>query len=258
MFYDPELDRDMAHGSLIGLGVAWYMLPQDCELSEELFEAAKREAGWQEGGNGGLVPGMMFNILGLLLAQEFGDRKLAARLRAALERVAEPRTDFDSTGEVASDGDGRDDCGEFGYFFHLGERWPRGQMSALLACAEVCQEGQWRAFFATTPEEHASRLAQPTVEGVEFPSLGISLAENSQDLKSLHIRTYAATPKHIGKETTFRIANLPPQSNISVDCDGAAYQDWRHIGSTSIEISCQIDDHSFVVHMPVGEAQARL
>lgn len=233
LYYDPELDRQMAHNTFMGLAAAWYLVPQDADLAHELYDVVKQRLRW--GAGGGAIPrSAMFNILGLLLAQEFGDAAVAAALRSALERMGEPR-DF---------GDG-----EFGYFFHLGEPWPRGQSSALLVTAEVLAEGQWRAVFARTPEQHAARLLEPTVEGVDFPSLGISSARNDLGAAALHVETYAASPSSAGRDTSFCVVQLPQQASraFRVFCDGAPHTQWQRLSDTAIKIHTDIGAHSFRV-----------
>lgn len=236
-YYDPLLKKEFANDTKIGLSIAWYLLPQDLELTREIWEAVKKETGWSDG-SAGLLPGtFLLNILGLLIAQELGDVPVATKLRGLVEQMAEPRTFGD---------------GEFGYFFHLEEPWPRGQPSSLLACADVLTPGQWRAVFNKTPEQHAARLREPAVEGVEFPSLGISLARNDLDNGTLHVNTYAATPSHAGRQTAFKVNNLPPgppdNSHVQVKCDGADYVNWQHTSPNCITIQSKVGTHSFVVH----------
>ena len=77
LYFDPHLERHMQHGPFIGLGIAWYLAPQDHALALELYEAVRDTLGWTGGGGEGgvsLMPGgLMLNVLGLVLAQEFGD-----------------------------------------------------------------------------------------------------------------------------------------------------------------------------------------
>ena len=51
-----------------------------------------------------------------------GDELVASRLRTAIDPLVEGKEFGD---------------GEFGFFSHLGEEWPRGQSSALHICTEV-------------------------------------------------------------------------------------------------------------------------
>lgn len=233
-FYDPQLDSHMKVGIGMALIVAWYLLPQSPDLATQLYEAAKQGLGWAAG-KATMLPttgSYTINLAGLLVAQELGDTKVAKLLRDDLEHFAEPR-DF---------GDG-----EFGYFFNVGEAWPRGQSSAMLVCAEMLSQGQWRAFFQQSPEVHESRLKEPTIEGVDFPYLGISGANNDPDSGILHIETYAATPSHAGRTTKFNVINLASRQ-VSVQRDGSLYDKWNFTGATSITVETEIGDHSFQVN----------
>ena len=73
----PTWGGTCKHGPFIGLGIAWYLAPQDHALALELYEAVRDTLGWTGGGGEGgvsLMPGgLMLNVLGLVLAQEFGD-----------------------------------------------------------------------------------------------------------------------------------------------------------------------------------------
>ena len=82
------------------------------------------------------------------------------RLRAAAEREYEPKV----FGEHQE---------QFGWFFHNKEGYPRGQGSAMLMAAEIAGPGDWtRAFEARYQDKYTA----PTVEGIEFPALGVSQA----------------------------------------------------------------------------------
>ena len=76
----------------------------------------------------GQTMGVLFLALALTLAIEFEDKEVEKRAKHLLRAFSEPRH-FD------------DGC--FGFFFHLQERWPRGQLSALLMTAEVGGGGRW-------------------------------------------------------------------------------------------------------------------
>lgn len=234
-FYDPQLDSHMNAGIGVALVVAWYVLPQNLDLATELYEAAKQQLGWADG-KVSMLPSSgsyTLNLAGLLVAQELGDTKVAKLLRDDIEHFAEPK-DF---------GDG-----EFGYFFHVSESYPRGQPSAMLASAEMISQGQWRAFFQQTPEEHAARLKEPTVEGVDFPSLGVSSAFNNPNSGVLHVETYAASPSQSGQETTFSIVNLPSAAAVMVQRDGVLYKKWTASSESSIAIDTVIGEHTFAIH----------
>merc|ERR1711860_405336 len=77
---------------------------------------------------------------------------------------------------------------EFGFFFHLGENWPRGQMSALLMCGEVLTSGDWQRAFHNAGNK--DRFHAPTVEGIAFPDVGVSQAWNDTERGVLIVSLY--------------------------------------------------------------------
>ena len=240
-YYDPELDYHLrAAGIIMGFGLAWYILPQDPILAKELYDAVKDTIGWPDrcptqftGLEG---PGAL-SILGLLLAQEFDDQDAVIFLRSEMLRVSE-----------------RKDCGdqEAGYYFFRDEQYPRGQLSALLASSHVLSKGQWHAFFNRTSEELKAQHGNPEVIDVDYPFLGLSEARCMNDKSGkfqmmLYIETYSAT-SHTNLLTTFQIIKLPNALNdVSIECDGVAYHDWKAISETSIEIATSCTTHTFQV-----------
>eukprot|EP01050_Picozoa_sp_SAG11_P010896 SAG11_NODE_1117_length_5798_cov_10.203194_7_plen_103_part_00 len=63
--------------------------------------------------------------------------------------------------------------GEFGFFSHLGERWPRGQSSALMICAELMTPGAWSNCF--NDPMHADReRGGPSLILIPFVALLLS------------------------------------------------------------------------------------
>lgn len=78
--------------------------------------------------------------------------KVAQRLEEAMQDVLEPRF-F---------GEGGD---EFGYFFHLGEEWPRGQLNSLMMCNDLLTSaGDWPV---TTPAIHFVLVNTRTLEDAD-------------------------------------------------------------------------------------------
>ena len=155
---------------------------------------AANTSGWRNGT--GEVQG---NTTGLVMAREMGDDVAYERLRAAAEREYEPKF----FGEHQE---------QFGWFFNNKEGFPRGQGSAMLMAAEIGGPGDWtRAFEA----QHLDKYSAPTVEGIEFPSLGVSQAWNDRTTGTLHVVTYAAAPEKRGAATRWRVTNLPGTTNLT-------------------------------------------
>lgn len=166
-------------------------------------------------------------------AVELGRDDVAARMRDLLEIIGQPQRFGD---------------GNFGFFYHLQEKYPRGQISANLMLAEVNDVGGWRRFF--TNRTYHDRFDAPTVEGVDFPSVGLSQAWNDPEAGTLTISTYASTPSKTGLPTSFRVINLLPaeRESVTVMRDGESYSDWTiNEDGTCLEISASIATHTYVV-----------
>lgn len=238
LYYDPLLDRVHGRHRAAGLAPAFYVLPQDRALGEVLYRAGVASVGWDRRWlpvlNPGGEPRML--SLALLMAREFGDHTTTRRLTRRLRRFENGRF-FD-----AGKGDDED---EFGFFFRYGEPWPRGQESALLMLRDLLDgEGDWwRAF----NEWDAGKFAAPSIEGVDYPRIGLASAWNDPAKAVLELETYVATRSERGSPTRFRVTRLPDSAAVSVWRDGAAYGAWTALGPDAIEIETQVGDHVFEI-----------
>jgi hypothetical protein len=243
LYYDPLIDYVHGRNAVIGLFPAIYLLPQNRTLAEDLYRKAVASVGWDKWWLPTLTPRNMPRgaTIGLLLAREFGDHTTARRLGRRLEKTSEGKF-FNGAG----DGDGADDGGgeaeEFGYFYNFGESYPRGQESALYMLAEVMEPGDWYAAFNEIDTE---RHAAPTVEGVDFPSLGIRQAYNDPNEGVLTVETYAATRSASGTPTRWRVINLPDSQSVAIELNGQSFGGWRAVNANTIEISGCIESQIF-------------
>lgn len=229
-YYDPLLDEHMRHGPSDALPTSLYLLPQEPSYAEFLYHAAVTRLGWNDPGKPTRAPAdPRFLALGLALAKEWGDDTTVVRLHDYAEAHFEPRA-FGANGD------------EFGWWFGFGEDWPRGQMSALMIMSEVGGPGAWRRLFR---EPNLSKFDAPTVEGVDFPSLGIAQAWNDPAEAVLHVETYAADSSRKGGPTQFSITNLPDAALVDVHCGADTYGRWRATGDHSIEVESEIADRVF-------------
>ncbi|HSH75115.1 MAG TPA: hypothetical protein VLA09_05510, partial [Longimicrobiales bacterium] len=226
MYYDPIEDFHFGGNPAGGLNTAHLMLPQNRELGTMIYEAVADALGWRAG-TGELRP----NTNGLLLAKELGDTSVAERLQAAADRSNEPK----AFGEQRE---------QFGYFFNNKEGYPRGQASAMLMAAEVASPGDWTRAFETP---HLDKYDAPTVEGIDFPSLGVSQAWNDRNAGVLKVATYAAAPEQRGAATSWRVTNLPSTNDISVRLNGQPFTRFEVTGPDTIRIDSTIDAHQFEV-----------
>ncbi len=176
--------------------------------------------------------------LGRVLAAEFGDTATDRRLALYSEEHFEPKF-------FGADG------GEFGWWFRLGEPWPRGQLSALMMMAEVGGPGAWARLYRSP---NLAKFSEPTVEGVEFPALGISRAWNDPATGVLQVETYAADRSRAGAATRFRVTGLADAASVTVRCDGQEHRRWRVTAPNAIEIESEVADRAFeiVTGRPAG------
>ena len=221
-------DETSAYASLCP---APYVYPQHREFGTFLYETSVRQLGWNDPRKPLIEfhPDPRWALIALLMARELGDRTTEDRIRARAEAAHDPRR----FGE-------NDDY--FGWFFNTGEDWPRGQLAALAMCSEIGERGAWTKLF-----EHPNleKFSEPTVQGVDFPQLGIAQAWNDRTAGALWVETYAATTSMAGSRTTWQVTNLPQAKAIEVSCDRADFARWRVIDDDTIEIDSDIDRHVF-------------
>jgi len=225
-YYDPVEKFHFGGPVAGGLSTAHLMQPQNPELGRFLYDAAANALGWRAGSGD-----IRANTTGLVMAREMGDAVAYERLRAAAEREYEPRV----FGEHQE---------QFGWFFNNKEGFPRGQGSAMLMAAEIAGPGDWtRAFEA----RYLDKYNAPTVEGIEFPSLGVSQAWNDKATGTLRVVTYAAAPEKRGGATKWRVTNLPSVANLTVRLNGQPFTRFAVTGPQTIELTTTIDAHQFEI-----------
>lgn len=234
-YYDPlEQFAYSPPTGLSGLSMLaplFYLYPQAPEFGLALYEAGVRDLGWNDRTKS-IV--QAFNdprwiTMTLMLAREVGDATTEKRLVAVAEQEFGP--DF-----FANDED------RFAWTFGLDDPHPRGQLNGLLILSEIGERGAWTNVYK------GSRDAQfdlPTVEGVDFPNLGICEAYNDVTEGTLHVSTYAATAARRGQATSWKVTQLPDPQAVQVYCDSAEYNDWSVIDDHTIEIHSSVAAHRF-------------
>ena len=108
--------------------------------------------------------------------------------------------------------------------------------------AEVGTKGAWRRLFE---KPDLWKFEAPTIEGVNFPSLGITEAWNDPDAGLLHVQTSAAYSNLKGMGTTFSITNLPDPDTAEISCDGQLFHNWHKTSEHSIKVDTDINPHNF-------------
>jgi hypothetical protein len=140
----------------------------------------------------------------------------------------------------------------FAFWFGLDSEWPRGQLNASMMLTECGSRGSWWRVFN---EPNLRIYNEPTLYGVDYPSVGIRRAQNDMTRGVLEIETTVATPSRRGDLTSFTIDHLPNPVDVSVTVDTIDYARWRVSGADSIEIEMSIDDHHVRVAFAGGSNQ---
>jgi hypothetical protein len=227
LYYDPLIDFVQGQSALSGLFPALYILPQNRKLAEEMYRKAVAAVGWDKAWLPLLAPASAPPrglTLAYLMAREFDDQTTRRRVGKALAKFSNGRF-FDASGGG--------DLDEFAYFFRFQDAFPRGQESALLMLADVMDCGEW--FEAFQPRDR-SRFSAPTIEGIEYPRMGVSIAANDEQTGVLTVHTYAATKRLRGEPTRFRVTMLPDAGSVVVRRDGDSYGAWRAVAANEIVI----------------------
>ena len=229
LYYDPILRYDHRRGPESALMMAVYLAPQKPQVAELIFRAGAERLGWttdaplrEPRGN------PRFTLWGLILAREFGDEAIYRRLEAHCEARHEPTWDTDA--------------GEFTWGFGLNEPHPRGQFNATRMMAEALSEGSWRRLFNSP---NLGKYNEPTVYGVDFPTVCLSQAWYDAACHRLVVATDAGLPHAAGRPTSFRVANIDPAA-CQVEIDGRASDDWRVVDD-GLEIVTTVAEHVVVV-----------
>jgi hypothetical protein len=237
LYYDP-VEREACTfpdhlTSLASLCITPYIYPQDREWGQWLYEVSVNKLGWSDprAKFNQFHPDPRFVSIALLMAHDLGDEVTENRLRAHVEDNFEPKTFGD-------------DNEQFGFFFGWGERYPRGQQSALLMLPEIGGQGAWSGW---SGEADMAKFQAPTVEGVDYPAIGLAVARNDIDRGELLLRTYTATPSRRGEATSFTVTQLSDPSAVRITCDGEDFTAWRTIGADCIQIDTTIGEHTLLV-----------
>lgn len=228
LYYDPqeEFKVNLPGTAGAGVGTAFYLLPQSPEIATQIYDAAANANGWRDPKRE-IRP----DALGLAMARALGDHSAVARLSAAAERYLEPKW----FGE---------DMDKFGWWFNNDEPWPRGQGSAQMMVTEI-DEGNWIQAFKL---KHMDKYTAPTLQGVDFPHLGIDSAWNDKDIGVLNISTYAADRNRRGQPTDWIISNLPNAAEAVVICDGTTVSDVEVIDANTIRVASDIAQHQYQIY----------
>jgi len=176
-----DIARNVAYAAII---TVLYVYPADRAFGQRLYELPMRRLGWSDPHKPIIQitrdPRLLADAL--FMAHEFGDQLTEDRLRVTAEREFQPCT-F---------GDERD---RIGYWYKPGQ--PAlvhpGQLNSLMMLSEIGQPGDWWRVFN---QPNLAKHHQPTIEGVQYPALGIIQACYEPETAPLgaHLRRHALAP----------------------------------------------------------------
>ncbi len=72
-------------------------------------------------------------------------------------------------------------------------------------------------------------------------------AWNDPESGTLYVGTYAATPDRQGRDTSWRVTNLPDSGEVFVICDGQPFDRFQAGGPATIRIDSDIGDHRYQI-----------
>jgi hypothetical protein len=229
LYYDPILD---IHHELpmAGMIPVPYLAPQWPDEAQRLFEAGMKWQGlWEPNvplGN----PGDRQAASNLWMAKEWGHQHVVDALNAAIDEHCEPTWDRAR--------------GEFTWGFNLNEPHPRGQYNGTMAAAQVASEGSWWRLANVGP---GSRFDEPTVIGVDFPSVALREARWEPATSTLTV-----TPVGIGdntERTMFRITTIGDPKQWTAHGPLAADVKVRVVGA-AIEVDTPVRQEAIVLRGP--------
>lgn len=234
MYFDEINDHHHRTVPTHGLAVSFYAKPQDPQFAELLYRGAINFLGWDNPSipiTNEFMPDPRMFALGLTMSKEFDDQITHERLRKYAEENFEPQ--FFGINDS-----------QFGFWFNLGEKWPRGQLSALAMCAEVCEPEAWESLFN---KPNLAKFYSPSIEGVDFPSVSIEKAFHDDRKGKLHFSISDGDKTKTNKKTNIEVFNLPDANEITVLCDGMKFNEYKILDNSRISINTQVRKHSFEI-----------
>ena len=234
MYFDEINDHHHRTIPTHGLAVAFYAKPQDPQFAELLYRGAINFLGWDNPSipiTNQFMPDPRMFALGLTMSKEFDDQITHERLRKYAEENFEPQY-F-----------GLNDS-QFGFWFNLGEKWPRGQLSALAMCAEVCEPEAWEGLFN---KPNLTKFYSPSIQGVDFPSVFVEKAFHEDQRGKLHFSIADGDKTKTNEKTEIEVFNLPDANKVLVFCDGKEFNDYDIVDTTKISIKTNVRKHNFEI-----------
>ena len=234
MYFDEINDHHHRTLPPHGLAVSFYAKPQDPQFAELLYRGAINFLGWDNSSipiTNEFMPDPRMFALGLTISREFDDQVTYERLKKYAEENFEPQF-F-----------GLNDS-QFGFWFNLGEKWPRGQLSALAMCAEVCEPEAWENLFN---KPNLTKFYSPSIQGVDFPALFIEKAFHDDQQGQLYFTIRDGDKTKTNQKTIIEVINLPDANSLTILCDGKEFKDYQIINNSKISINTEVSRHNFEI-----------
>jgi hypothetical protein len=242
LYYDANIDVNM-RGEEHQFAYNWFAnaflgYPQDTELFSRLYEGAKRRflvgqkdgTAFMAGAPGMEVDYPYATITALTMARELGDDETYSALRAWALKTYEPTVDQER--------------GEFYMQLGLNEPWPRGQLNDwIMPAFTITEPGAWHRLF-NSPK--LSKFREPTLEGVEYPTLRPRQASWDAGERALHASFSTVDRSAEGRPTSLRITNLLPGATYRITIDGSVAGEQKPLQDT-LEIATTIGNHTLTV-----------
>ena len=163
----------------------------------------------------------------LQLAGEFCEQDKKEEIWKLAAPIIEPKLDPDS--------------GEFTLGLNLSEPHPRGQLNARMMSGWVCGQGAWSQIFN---QPNLTKFDEPTVHGVDFPSVALSKA--IWDGESLHLSIQPKNEKLKDTVTEFTVSSI--DSNLN----------WTLVDRNGVRAPLKIEDRQLKVRARADNTSFRI
>lgn len=175
------------------------------------------------------VIGPRFTALAMMLARNWAVTDLAVALQAACDEHYPPNWEHER--------------GEMTWDFGLGEPYPRGQYNATMAAADGMTEGGW---WRLGNVSSAPRFDEPTVSGVDFPTVALTRAEWNSHARQLNLALNPMNDAVVGQPTTMRVSGLDDPAAYSAHSpDGVPLE--VEVRGGDLVLQTQVREHSLLV-----------
>jgi Linalool dehydratase/isomerase len=228
-YYDPIIDEHLEVPAMAGSIPAIYLAPQVPDEARRLWDIARAQMGLLDVTGPVPVIGPRFTALAMMLARNWAVTDLAEALQAACDEHYPPTWDHER-GEVTWD-------------FGLNEPYPRGQYNATMAAADAMTEGGW---WRLGNISSSVRFDEPTVSGVDFPTVALARAEWDSEARRLQLALDPMNDAVIGQPTSMIVKGLDdPAAFGAFSADGAVVE--VEVRRPDLVLHTQVGRHSLLV-----------